>query len=124
MSRDLRQLAVLNWICNVFGEVTTNRRERVSRVLEEAIELAQAEDLPIERARAMVEYVYSKPPGIAHQEAAGVGVTLLAYCGSVGISADKTEEQEVQRITSLPAKHFRERQQIKADAGLSDPVVL
>lgn len=117
--RDDLQEVVLRWVQRTFGAELLAPQERVARLLEEVVELAQAEDLPEERALALVRHVYSKPPGSPLQEVGGVGVTLLAYCGSKGISADTAERMELDRVLSLPAEHFRRRQAAKANAGVA-----
>lgn len=118
-SRDTRQAAVLDWVRSTFGEATLAPEERIMRFLEEAIELAQAEELAPERIHALIDHVYSKPPGEPVQEVGGVSVTLLAYCEMRGISADHSEKTEFERVLSIPADHFRKRHDIKARAGVA-----
>ena len=89
------------------------------RLLEEAVELAQAEGVPLDRALATVEHVYLKPAGKPEQEAGGVGVTLLAYCAARGISADAEEAREFERVLDIDPAYFRARHNIKADAGIA-----
>lgn len=118
--RDLRQDAVFAWVCRCFGKgVSTDSRERVARLLEEAIELAQAEGFPRALAAALLDHVYARPAGDPAQEVGGVGITLLAYCAARGFSAENCEANEFDRIMSLPADHFRARQNAKADAGVA-----
>jgi hypothetical protein len=100
-----------------FGDSLLATEERVSRVVEEAVELAQAEGVPAERLHALVRHVYAKPPGDPAQEVGGVGVTVLAYCAAVGISADDAEAREVERVLALPVDHFRRRQAGAAGGG-------
>jgi hypothetical protein len=121
-NRNERQRVVLSWVRRTFGEGLLAIEERVARLLEEVVELAQAEGLPEEKAHALVAHVYGKPSGAVLQEVGGIGVTLLAYCGAAGISADGCEAAEVARVLALPAKHFHKRQNIKAAAGVSMPV--
>lgn len=118
--RDERQSIVLAWVRRTFGEKLLNVEERALRVLEEAMELAQASGVAERRSYALLQHVYSKPAGKAHQELGGLGVTLLAYSAVVGTSADEAERIEVERVTSLPMDHFRIRQTLKANAGVAD----
>lgn len=119
MMRDYRQSEVGTWILRCFGwDVAMNRRERVSRLLEEAVELAQAENLPIAEADRILRHVYAKPPGDPAQEVGGVSITLLGYCAAAGLSADQCEYLELHRVLSLPPDHFRKRQNAKALAGV------
>jgi hypothetical protein len=87
--------------------------------MEEACELAQAEGLSIQMVQALANHVYSKPPGDPKNEVGGVGVTLLAYCQSKGISATQAEAEEFTRVTRVPADWFRKRHNAKADAGIA-----
>ena len=119
LKRNLRQSAVFHWVRATFGEPSTVASERVLRVLEEAIELAQAEGIPQDRVLASVEYVYRKPVGDPAQEVGGLGVTLLAYCETKGISADEEEAREFDRVVKIDADHFRARHNKKADAGIA-----
>jgi len=118
-TRDGLQAAVLRWVTDTFGASTINPRERVLRVLEEAIELAQAEGVPAELARGVLEHVYKKPPGDPAQEIGGVGVTLLGYCAVKGISADAAERAEAERVFAVDPTYFRERHNAKAAAGIA-----
>lgn len=69
---DERQAIAGQWACRCFGEqVTADRKERALRVLEEAIELAQAEGIEVNQAANLVGYVYSRPPGEPSQELGG-----------------------------------------------------
>ncbi len=124
MPRDDRQYAVKQWAVDAFGEASMAIHERIARLLEEVIELAQAEEFPPEQIARLVEHVYSKPPGIREQEVGGIGVTLLAYCAVIGISADEAEEREVLRVLGKPLEHFRTRQNAKAAAGIALEVPL
>jgi hypothetical protein len=117
--RDERQAAVVEWAGRTFGSPALDIRERVARLLEEAIKLAQAEGLPIDTARRLVEHVYTKPPGQPQQEVGGIGVCLLAYCGVVKVSTEDAERLEAERVFAIPAEHFRGRQNAKADAGVA-----
>jgi hypothetical protein len=120
--RDERQARVGQWVRETFGEAVFNRTERVARLVEEVAEMAQAEEFPREQIVAVVDHVYAKAPGDARQEVGGVGVTLLAYCESVDISADEAESAEVERVVSLDAAYVRERQNRKAAAGVAQRV--
>ena len=119
MNRDNRQRAVLQWVSDTFGEPATAVEERVLRVLEEAVELAQAEGVTRDRARSVVDYVFSKPPGDPSQEVGGLGVTLLAYCEASGLLADTEEQHEFDRVIAMDPTLFRARHNKKADAGIA-----
>lgn len=120
MIRDERQAAVYRWVGDTFGVANLETQERCKRFIEEAIELAQAEGLTEEQVCTIVAYVYERPPGEPYQEAGGVGTTLLAYCEAKDISADRAEADEFSRVLGMRPEHFRERHNIKAEAGIAN----
>jgi hypothetical protein len=119
MERDVRQKRIFEWVESTFGHAASVPRERALRLLEEAVELAQAEGLSIGHVQGVVDHVFSKPPGAPEQEAGGVGVTLLAYCASKRISADEEEARETARVLAIDPSYFRARHNKKADAGIA-----
>ena len=120
MNSATRQNNVARWVESRFGpHVQNDRRERAMRVLEEAIELAQAIGISIFDAGKLVEHVYARPAGDADQELAGVGVTSLAMAQCLGIDLEEVIDLEIDRIFLLPPDHFKRRQQVKVDAGVA-----
>jgi len=118
--RDKRQADVIAWVRRCFGDACAeDGQERGARVLEEAIELAQAAGLPKDKALHLVEHVYSKPVGAINQEIGGVSVTLLSFAAYAGLSAEAEEIREVERVLSLPVDHFKRRHIEKAAAGIT-----
>lgn len=117
-TRDKRQAVVKDWITRVFGLRTLNLRFRAERVLEEALELAQAAGYPQEKIAALTAKVYANPPGRLRQEVGGVAISVLALCETAGISADECEEQEIQRVLSRSVSHFKERIERKIADGV------
>lgn len=118
--RDERQQELADLVERIWGRANLiNVAERVARLVEEAAELAQAEGLPFEFVLRIVRHVYAKLPGDPAQELGGLGVTLLAYAASKGLSADACEAAEVRRIRGLSVEHLRARHQAKADAGIA-----
>lgn len=118
IGRDWRQLLVQQWCIRAFGyDEATSIPQRGIRLLEEAAEAAQASDVTEAMAVDMIRYVYSKRKGFLSQELGGVAVTLLALAEAAGLSADHCETGEIQRVPNKPIEHFRERNQVKNDAG-------
>lgn len=116
--RDKRQLRIFEWTKAAFGDVeSTSVAQRGLRMLEEAIEAAQACGVDQEVADQLLRYVYGRPAGQLHQELGGVGVTVLALAAAAGLSADDEEEREVARVLAKPIKHFAERNRAKNEAG-------
>lgn len=118
---DVLQVRVWAWARATFGErVAADPHERVLRVLEEAAELAQAEGLPLHRARMMVDYVYSRPAGDPEQETSGAYLTLLAYAEFRGYSLDAVARRELRRISAPSAiKACRDKAARKGSLGFS-----
>lgn len=118
-NRDERQEQMRAWVTRNWGDKAMNRVERVERLLEEVIELAQAEGLPLDALTRISRHVYHKPPGEPAQEVGGIATCLLAYCAGTGISADAAEAAELQRILVLSPQHFRARHAAKVAAGMA-----
>jgi hypothetical protein len=114
---------ISNWLQSVLGtEVRTNLRERASRIVEEAIELAQVEGVDKEQVQRIVERVYSRPVGVASQEIAGIQVCVLAYTDAADIDLAKVTNDEITRIED-PAliEKIRAKHAAKAAAGTAIP---
>lgn len=118
--RDARQTDAHRWAAKTFGTANMTERERARRFIEEAIELAQACGLQRADVYRTMEHVFDRPPGERFQEVGGVGVTLLMLCETIGVSADYAERSELARVLSMPANHFRDRHNVKADAGIAE----
>lgn len=117
--RDQRQRTVADWVVRCWGQqVLDSAPERAGRLLEEALELAQACELPADKAAHILAYVYGRDAGDPAQEAGGVGITLLALCASLGLSADTCEQVEVAKVLAKPVDHFRSRHAEKEAAGV------
>jgi NTP pyrophosphatase (non-canonical NTP hydrolase) len=79
-----------------FAEVTP--RIRVMRLLEEALELAQAEDVPVTDAIIILNQVYDRPKGEPSQELGGVVITLANYAETAGLDLEEAFYSEFTRI--------------------------
>lgn len=97
------QSEIDEWVTSVCGTDARNSlHERVTRVIEEALELAQAEGLSKDAAARLVEFVFSRPAGEPEQEASGLGMTLLSYCAVKDFDLIKIVRAELSRV-STPA---------------------
>lgn len=93
------QQRVHPWMLACFGaEISADVVERNHRFLEEALELVQSLGCPVEDARALVEYVYSREVGDPPQEVGGVMVTLAALCLASDMDMAECGETELARI--------------------------
>jgi hypothetical protein len=98
MSNSTYQTRVKEWLTACFPLcVRSDRQERTHRFLEEALELAQANGCSREDARALVEYVYSRPAGRPELEVGGVMITLASLCSTTGIDMTEAGDRELQR---------------------------
>lgn len=109
----------LDWAVRCFGrEHVYSRPVRALRLAEEAIELAQALNIPKDQMLALVELVYNRPPGVPDQELGGVAMvaTLLAATGEHDL--DDFLEEELRRVLAKPTEHFAKRNQEKIKLGM------
>jgi hypothetical protein len=114
------QEIVGDWALRCFGSRSFNSLpERARRVLEEAIELAQASGLSIEDGLNLMQYVYRRPIGELSQELAGVGSTLLVLAESQKIDLKAVISADIQRVLELPEEYFKERLARKVAAGMA-----
>ena len=108
------QRSVATWMDDCFqDDWRTDSRERTFRFLEEAVELAQASNCSKEEARAIVEYVYSRPTGSVDDEVGGVLVTVAGLAESRGLSINelgcRALEKNYRKIEKIRAKRARGR---------------
>lgn len=106
------------WVRTRIGLEHMNRRERAMRLLEEAIELAQAEGIEHWQVTSQSRHVYNRPPGKPDQEAGGVAVCLLAWCESTGNTLFEIAKAELERIEAKPIEEIRGSLARKQDADL------
>lgn len=118
LGRDERQKLVFDWCGRAFGsESQQDRKKRVLRFLEEAIELFQAEGGDRVQAEALLDRVYTRPAGNSAQEVGGVCVTLLSFCGAARLSLDECEAAEIERVLARPLEQAQQRYADKTAAG-------
>lgn len=93
------QARVAPWILACFSaEIAADQLERNDRFIEESLELVQSLGYNESRAHALVDYVFSRPPGEPNQEVGGVMITLAALCLAAGLDMDEAGEIELFRI--------------------------
>lgn len=119
MSRYQRQLDVVAWVVRVFGADTMQLRERGARVVEEAIEVAQAVGLTRADVERVVVRVFSKAAGAPSEELGDLGIAMLAFAGAIGASADVEEDRALVRIRMQPDGVFRDRYALKQRDGVT-----
>lgn len=108
-----------SWAIRAFGTAhVANSKICALRLLEEAIELAQAEGVLRCMVDHCVEVVYSRPVGDANQEIGGVLMTSAVYCGCKGLDLEEALRIELDRVLAKPLEQFAKRNQEKIDLGL------
>jgi hypothetical protein len=98
---------VAEWVVSRIGSAGMDRRERALRLLEEAVELAQAEGITLAQVARQVAHVYERPAGDPEQEAGGVAVCLLGWCAATGAGFAYIAELEMARIEAKPIDEIR-----------------
>lgn len=124
LSKASLQARVGQWVLKAFGSfIATSRQERALRIVEEAVELAQAEGIWATQVALIVDRVYSRPIGTPRAEAGGVGVTYLAYCEAFGEDHRKLIETELARINTpaiLERCRAKQREKVAAGTGFDE----
>lgn len=112
---------VRSWVQRAFGdEVLNDRVERSLRVIEEALEVAQALGTDRETAHRLVDYVFDRPIGNTAQEIGGAFVTLYAAAEAAGVDAETAFRDELARINRPDViERIRQRQDQKREAEVA-----
>jgi len=111
---------VLRWAEESFGPIARNRDERAARLAEEAMEVAQAEGVPLETLKRIADRIYSRPVGELGQEVGGLGITLYALAANCGLNLFGEIEREWKRVLSKPRDWWQRKHAEKVAAGTAD----
>ncbi len=116
--RDYRQTRVSEWCADAFGaDHASNVEQRGLRLVEEAIEAAQAAKCDPTTLHKLIDYIYAKPPGELQRELGGIGLCVLAMANAAGFSANAAEINEINRVLAKPLSFFADRNRVKNEAG-------
>jgi hypothetical protein len=111
----------LAWAVKTFGPVAKLRSERLMRFVEEAIELAHADNMELETLHAIIRRVYTRQPGLIAKEIGQAQVTLEMYSENFGfVSADLADE-EWRRVQEIPQSEWERRHAAKQAIGIAHP---
>lgn len=106
------------WVRSRIGAVATSPAERALRLLEEVLELAQAESLNPAVVRHLVDHVFARSHGNPMLEVGGVAFCLYAYCGAIGRHVADMAIDEAMRNDQREAASIEVSLERKATAGL------
>lgn len=115
-----RPRAFLNWAADIFGPIARDRRERLTRFTEEALELAHAERLPISLLESLIDRVWANPRGETAKEIGQVQACLETFAESIGVSADAEASREFERVRDIPKDAWTRRHQAKVALGIAN----
>lgn len=109
----------LAWAVQMFGPIALDRRERLARFMEEAIELAHAEEMPPQMIARIVDRVYTRPPGNTPKEIGQAQACLECFAESIGLSSDIEAKIEWGRVQTIPPDEWQRRHAAKVDLGIA-----
>jgi hypothetical protein len=116
-----RPAAFLAWAAEMFGPVAKVRGERLMRFVEEAIELAHADNMELETLHAIIRRVYSRAPGLIEKEIGQAQACLETYAENSGYSSSDLAEKEWQRVQGIPREEWSRRHSAKQALGIAPP---
>lgn len=111
---------LLDWSIRCFGkEHVFDKKVRAIRLAEEAVEYAQAREVPVEQMHLLIDTVYSRPVGEPAQELGGVFVTAVVSAIAEGRDPDTCFLEELRRVLAKSPEHFHQRNKDKLHLGLT-----
>lgn len=113
------QAEVFQWCIDVYGAVAYDKRERVMRVIEETVELAQAEGVNIGDIMRVCYRTYARPPGDTPTEVADIVLTLMSLAENAHIDIDKEATRVMDECLSKPPEYYQEKYAAKVKAGIA-----
>lgn len=120
MNMNDTQAKVVSWGNQAFGPAhMIDKLVRAERLLEEAIEYAQAVGVEVAQVHKLADYVYRRPAGDPIQELGGIGVTAMCAAETQGCFFAEAIEVEVARVLAKSHEHFAARNKAKMDAGFT-----
>lgn len=114
-----RPAAFLAWAVEMFGPVAKVRGERLMRFVEEAIELAHADNMELETLHAIIRRVYSRPAGTIEKEIGQAQACLETYAENCGYSSADLAEREWRRVQGIPKEEWTRRHSAKQAIGIA-----
>ena len=109
----------LAWAELMFGRVALDRRERLLRFIEEAVELGQSLGLDRAALAAIADRVYSGPPGAPAREFGQCLACFECLAHVVDIDADAEATAELRRVQAIPQAEWNRRHAAKVALGIA-----
>lgn len=106
------------WVRTRLGPDHMQPQERAMRLVEEAIEHAQAVGITADQIARLTAHVYERPAGDAVAELGGVAVCLAGCCAAHDTTVDAMLAAELARIEARPVEDVQASLSRKAEAGL------
>jgi hypothetical protein len=110
----------LQWAEETFGPVALDRRERLLRFMEEAVELSHAMGLDAATVEAIVRRVHSRPAGDIRREAGQVQACFECLVRVLGVDADAEATSELARVKTIPTSEWAIRHAAKVAIGIAE----
>lgn len=108
---------ILHWAHSTFGPIALNPVERTLRIVEEAVEVAQADGCDPAMLHAIIDRTYSRPADSVEKELGGLLLTVYARCALVGLDPDAVLGKEIDRVLSKPREHWAAKHDDKMRDG-------
>jgi hypothetical protein len=113
---------VMTWAVQAFGyDCAHSTEERALRVVEEALEFAQASGVTPAQIERLASRVYSKPSGLRTAELRDLCMAVAAATATFNTTMLAAGEEAFARVHAMPLEHWRERQAEKMRAGVAMP---
>ncbi len=110
---------ILDWAVQMFGPVAKNRDERAARVLEEAVELAQACGVSQDVCGKIITRVYAREHGDVRSEFGQLQMVLYSFAANENLNPDTEADIEFHRVSQWPKSHWDKRHAQKAKDGIA-----
>src|ERR1700685_720354 len=109
----------LAWAVAIFGPIALNRRERLLRFAEEALELIHAEGMSLDELDRITYRIWKRPPGETLKEIGQAQACLETFAENIGESADKLAQAEFERVPTIPREEWAGRHEAKVAVGIA-----
>jgi hypothetical protein len=116
----------MRWAGEIFGPISLDPHERVTRFLEEALEVAHAAGVQPVLLDKIIDRVWQKAPNPSDlpKEIGQAQACLEMFSESIGLSADEEANREFDRVRIIPKDEWTRRHQAKVALGIASAILL